>query len=517
MSILAICILLTACAVFLLLKVGKREDGLPPGPPTVPVLGNLHIFPTELAHHKFTEWARKYGGVYSLKVGPGTVIVLTDAAAMKELLDRRSSTTVDRPPLHVADVVTGGLHLALARYTENWKILRRSSQTILTQQAAKRHLSIQRAEATQLLYNFLHSPESFYNEIRRSMFSIIRSVMYGRRVPHFEAPEVVRFFAVLEEWNQLVEPGATPPLDMIPPLKLVPARWARWKRDGARVRALQRELYFGWLEETRERVRRGEGNGSYMEEVLGRREELGMDDEMAAYFGSALLETGSETTSSYMQSFVLALVGHPHVQNMAHEEIDRVIGDRMPTLEDLEDLPYVRAIILEVHRFYPVAPLSLPHATVAAGVYKGFVIPKGATIFANVWGIYRDPALFDDPDDFIPDRYLLTENGTKPGVDGSDLRHTLPFGFGRRACPGIHLAQNSINLNAMNLLWAFDFQPVDGSGIEARFKKGITLAPEPFACRITPRSAERAQVIEREYLAARDTFANFESPGGARV
>lgn len=114
------------------------------------------------------------------------------------------------------------------------------------------------------------------------MFSIIRSVMYGRRVPQFEAPEIVQFFAVLEKWNQLVEPGATPPLEMIPLLKLVPARWARWKRDGARVRALQRELYFGWLEETKEKVRRGEGNGSYMEEVLRRREELGMDDEMAA-------------------------------------------------------------------------------------------------------------------------------------------------------------------------------------------------------------------------------------------
>jgi hypothetical protein len=169
----------------------------------------------------------------------------------------------------------------------------------------------------------------------------------------------------MNEWSHVAEPGATPPVDAIPLLKFVPERWAKWKRDCRRIRTLHRALYFGLLNETKERLRRGDGNGSYMEEVLARKEELGMDNEMAGfvflgvnppqlisrsrYFGSALMEGGSETTSSYLQSLVLALVAYPEVQKKAHEEIDDVVGEhRMPILEDLEHMPYIRAVILEV-------------------------------------------------------------------------------------------------------------------------------------------------------------------------
>jgi len=276
-------------------------------------------------------------------------------------------------------------------------------------------------------------------------------------------------------------------------------------------------LYFGLLDETKERLRRGEENGSYMEEVLTRQEEFGMNKEITGYLGGVLIEGGSDTTSSYLQSLVLALTAYPEVQRKAHEEIDRVVGEhRMPTLDDLDRMPYIRAMILETHRFRPVAPLFIPHATLAPEEYKGFVIPKGATIFVNAWGIFHDPELYDDPENFIPDRYLLTENGTKPGVDGSDLRPTFAFGVGRRICPGIHLAQNSININAMNLIWAFNFttdtdekgKPIEVDTFD--YQKGILTAPCPFRCKITPRSAEKAEIIEHQFLEAVDTFSKFE-------
>ncbi|KAF7333337.1 putative cytochrome P450 [Mycena venus] len=516
MSVLLI-FLFALCVAALLRKVGSREAGLPPGPPTVPVLGNVHIFPTEFAYFKFTEWARKYGGIFSLKVGPSTVVVLTDVAAVKELLDKRSATTGDRPPIHLADCMTGGLQMALARSTPTYKILRKTSGAILTAQATAQHLPIQQAEATQLLYDILRTPQSFYTDISRYSFSVIRSVLYGKRAPRYDTPEISGFFNVLHEFNAILSPGAAPPVDAIPILKFVPERWAKWKRECKRIRNLQRTLYFGMMEETRDRMRRGEGNGCYMEEVVGRAKELGMDDEMASYFGSALQETGSETTSSYLQSLILALVAYPEAQKKAHEEIDRVVGeDRLPTLDDLGHMPYIRAMISETHRFRPVAPLGVPHSTLASEEYQGYLIPKGATIFVNVWGIFHDPALFDDPENFVPERYMLTENGTKPGIDGSDLKATFPFGFGRRICPGMHLAFNSININAMNLLWAFDFKPdidADGKPITvdtAAYVKGITTAPLPFKCRITPRSTAKAKIIEREFLDAADTFAKFE-------
>ncbi|KAJ7866859.1 cytochrome P450 [Mycena olivaceomarginata] len=105
-------------------------------------------------------------------------------------------------------------------------------------------------------------------------------------------------------------------------------------------------------------MRRNQHNGSFMEVVLERQAELGMDDEM-------WLEDAADTTSSYIQSLLLALVAHPQAQKKAHEEIDPIVGEhRMPTLEDLEQMPYFRAIISEVGTPIPsVAPLTLPHAS----------------------------------------------------------------------------------------------------------------------------------------------------------
>ncbi|KAF7377443.1 Cytochrome p450 [Mycena sanguinolenta] len=413
---------------------------------------------------------------------------------------------MDRPPLHLAEVVTQGLNLVLSRYSEKWKILRRAAQAILTPQASARHLPIQQAEIIQLVHDLLRSPESFYTHVQRYSNSVILSVLYGKRSPRFETPETVKFFKVEHEWTTLLETGATPPLDYFPFFKIYP-------------RAM------GEVET--ERLRRGEGNGSYVEELVEKQKELELDREMLGYLSGVLIETGSETTSSYLQSLILALVAYPEVQKKAHEEIDRVVGQhRMPRLGDLEHLPYVQAIALETHRFRPMTPYGIPHYTLATEEYKGYVIPKGSTIFINAWGIFHDPGkiavssidfqLYDDPENFNPDRYLLTENGTKPGVDGSNLRPTFAFGAGRRICPGLHVAQHTINLSIMNLLWAFEFhKAVDpkGNPIEVDtmdYLSGLTAKPRSFKCRITPRSAEKAEIIELEFLNATAMLSKFE-------
>ncbi|KAJ7040944.1 cytochrome P450 [Mycena alexandri] len=517
MAILLALTLGVLCLLVLFRKAGSREAGMPPGPPTAFLLGNLHQLPTKFAHYKFSEWARVYGGFYSLKLGSGTAIVLTDPTAVKELMDKRGAITADRPALHLAEVVARGLNLVLARYTEDWKILRGAAQAILTPQATARHLHIQHAESIQLVHDILNTPGSFYTHIQRYSNSVILSVLYGKRSPRFETPETVTFYKVEHEWTTLLEAGATPPLDYFPFLKYVPERWAKWKRDCKYVRQVQREMYFGLLDQTRERVQRGEGNGSYAEELVARQKELGMDREMMGYLPGVIIETGSETTTAYLQTLVLALVAYPEAQRKAQEEMDRVVGDdRMPTLDDLENMPYIRAMILETHRFRPVTPLGIPHATLAAEEYRGYVIPKGSTIFINAWGIFHDPDLYDDPENFIPDRYLLSPNGTKPGADGSDLRPNFVFGAGRRFCPGVHLAENTIKINIMNFIWAFDFnKPLgpDGSPIDVdtmAYIPGLTIKPLPFRCRIIPRTDGKAEIIEREFLEATETFTKFE-------
>ncbi|KAK7023184.1 cytochrome P450 [Favolaschia claudopus] len=244
-------------------------------------------------------------------------------------MDKRSGSTADRPPMHVADVIAGGLNMA-----ESWRTLRKTAHTILTPQGSMKHLPIQRAEASQLLHDILCRPEAFYTHIRRFANSVILSVLYGKRAPRYETREATAFFEAQHEWELVLEPGATPPIDLIPILKYVPERWAKWKQDCAKTRKMQRKLYFGLLDEAKERLSQGEENGCFMEEILAKEVELGMNREMTGfdsllvwrtranlktdrYLGGILMEGGSDTTSSYLQSLILALVAYPDAQRKA--------------------------------------------------------------------------------------------------------------------------------------------------------------------------------------------------------
>ncbi|QRW12783.1 cytochrome P450 family protein [Ceratobasidium sp. AG-Ba] len=475
------------------MSIGQRETYLPPGPPTAPLLGNLHIFPKTEAHFKLTEWARTYGGIYSLKLGPGTAIVLTDVAAVKELMDKRSQSTVDRPPNHMADLVAGGMNMVLARYTEDWRTLRRAAHAILTPQACAGHLPIQRAEASQLMHDILTNPEGFYTHIRRYSSSVILSVLWGKRAPRYETKEVTDFFHAQHKWEEVLEPGAHPPMDLIPILKKVPEALAPWKTLCKETRNLQRDLYFG-LTETEQRIANHQENNCFMEQIIARKDEFGLNRELIGYLGGVLLEGASDTTSSTLQSLVLALTAFPDVQKKAQAEIDSVIGrDHAPTPDDFARLPYVQAVVKESLRC-PVAPLAIPHGTIQEEVYRGYRIPAGSTIFVNNWGMFHDPDVYERPDDFWPDRFLLNEFGTKAGVDNTDRRANMAFGSGRRLCPGIHLANSNLVLPLL-----------------MPRRKTIPVDIHDYAkCTIKPRSAHHAEVIHHDFVAAGPAFEPFE-------
>ncbi|KAG7451082.1 cytochrome P450 [Guyanagaster necrorhizus] len=462
-------------AALRLKRIGSREPGLPPGPPTVPLLGNLNVFPTEYAHYK------AYGDIYSLKVGPDTAIVITSAVAVKELIDKRSASTTDRPPHYMADVVAGGVNMVLARYSDVWRVLRKNAHTMLTPKASLELLPIQRAEATQLMYDILQAPDvPFYIRVRRYSSFVILSITYGKRCSRYESPEHL--------WELVLEPGAHPPVDLLPFLRHLPGAWKDLCKE---ARQLQRNLYFGLLDECQARLQNGQANGCFMEKVL-QNQELGLNRELAGYLGGVLIEGGSDTTSSLLQSLILALMAFLEAQRKAQEEMDNVVVDqRLPTLDDFADLPYIQAVVKKNHRFRPVAPVAIPHGTLATEEYRGYMIPKSAMIFVNALrGIFHDSDVYDEPETFNPDSHFYS---------------ALALGSGRM-------------LNTMNLIRGFQFSPATDSVTDAivlvditDYEKGILTAPRPFQCRITPRSDCKIKLIKRAFLNAEDVFAKFES------
>jgi cytochrome P450 len=238
----------------------------------------------------------------------------------------------------------------------------------------------------------------------------------------------------------------------------------------------------------------------------------GFSDDQAAYISGTLLEAGSDTTSSTLYAFVQAMLLYPDVQRQAQEEIDRVIGpDRLPTMDDLLDLRYIRACMKESLRWMPTTILgAVPHAVTQDDEYMGYFIPKGAGVMNNVWGIHMDPKRHPNPREFNPDRYKDDKQSLGDAAANPDAskRDAFTFGAGRRICPGIHVAERSLFLGMSRILWAFDIRPaLDDKGEEVipdkeRLTQGFVCMPEEFPARITPRSEGRAEMVRREWEAA---------------
>ncbi|THH17464.1 hypothetical protein EW146_g3349 [Bondarzewia mesenterica] len=509
--------LLLVVLLFRIFRVGKRPHGLPPGPRTIPLLGNVHMFPRENAYLQFTAWAREYGGIYSLMMGSQPTIVISNARIAKDLIDKKSGSASDRPPTHMVNVVTDGKYLTFARYSPDWRRARSMLQKMLTKEACAQHLPILQAEATQLMYDFLADPERFFEHTARYSYSLATSVLSGTRAPRSTSPLLTAFSSMIQKWSYILEPGAQPPVDLLPILKYVPARWAPWKGLCSEIRAKQFELYEGLVSLCESRMKQNMRNGCLLESVLDDKK-LGTDRTLIRGTIGAFLEGATDTTSLFLRSLILMLVAFPEAQAKAHKEIDAVIGsERTPVVSDFADLPYIQAIVKEVLRIRPAVPTGVPHYTTQEEIIDGFVIPKGSSVFVNQYGILHDPEDYDNPDTFDPDRFLRSEFGTKPDADNAGRGNDTHFGGGRRICVGMNLANMSMMATTMNFLWAFDFKeaidPVSKRRIPVdinNYSEGIATAPNPFKCEIRVRSPLHASIIKQEFRSARSVFERFE-------
>jgi len=209
----------------------------------------------------------------------------------------------------------------------------------------------------------------------------------------------------------------------------------------------------------------------------------------------AFYTAGVDTTVSSLASFFLIMVLYPDVQRKAQAELNSVLEPGcLPKFSDRSKLPYIDALIKEVHRWNPVAPLALPHRLVQGDVYDGYYIPAGSIILPNTWAVMHDPSLYPDPFEVIPERYLKEDGELNP-----DPRR-FTFGYGRRVCPGQVLAEDTLYITMTTVLATLNIDKASNSdGVpiepEVNYTGPIVSHAGPFECRISPRSAEIEQIM----------------------
>lgn len=173
-----------ATAAYIFFFIGRRGKHLPPGPPTLPILGNLHQIPKKGAHFQFTQWAQQYGGIYTLKLGTGTAAVITDRRLVKQLIDKKSAIYSDRPKSYVADLISSGDHILLMKHGQQWRSTRKLLHGSLMEKVVdEQHLPIQEAEARQMVRDYLCWPEEHMLHPKRYSNSITMSIVWGVRTP----------------------------------------------------------------------------------------------------------------------------------------------------------------------------------------------------------------------------------------------------------------------------------------------------------------------------------------------
>jgi cytochrome P450 len=203
-----------------------------------------------------------------------------------------------------------------------------------------------------------------------------------------------------------------------------------------------------------------------------------------AYVAGAMFGAGAETTASAITIIIMAAALHPEAQNKVLEELDKVVGrERLPSFADRQMLPQVIAFTLESLRWRPVN-VGIAHRATKDVIWQNYVIPEGATVIGNHWAIANDPDVFPNPENFDPQRWL-TEEGTLR----EDLRFCT-FGFGRRICPGQHVANRSVFVNAALIFWAFRISEDPKAPIDSfAFSDTVNQIAEPFRVLFEPRSS----------------------------
>ncbi|KAF8957569.1 cytochrome P450 [Flammula alnicola] len=485
------------------LTTGGRRAPYPPGPKPRFLVGNAFDLPSRYSPQVYMEWGKKYNSniLYASAFG-NHIVVLNKREDADELFEIRSKMYSDRPVIPMVKMMGWERNIALIPYGDDWRIHRKICQQNFRQEAAPKYHPIQLDKVKQFLRGLLESPERFEDHSKLFSVSIPMSTMYGYNVESLDDRCIEAADESVVLGTSLILPGASL-VNVFPFLRHIPAWFpgATSHKAAAKVKELTEEVVRSPMDILKKRMVNPDGEvpaslvSNFLEKKAtfgaSEKEELVISNVAYTVYGAA-----SDTTISATGSFFYAMAIHPEVQRKAQEEIDRIVGfARLPDFRDRPSLPYIEAIYREVLRWRPPVPLAVPHKLTEDDYYKGYFIPKGATVLGNIWAMTHDEDVYPDPYSFKPERFLDATGNL------NDDNRILAYGFGRRTCIGKYVASSTMWLLIASSLATFDIRKAkDEFGKEIEIEDdyvdyGIVQHKKHFQCSITPRSQTTGQLV----------------------
>ncbi|KAE8140134.1 cytochrome P450 [Aspergillus pseudotamarii] len=488
--------------LYVLWKSKAPRAPLPPGPKGLPIIGNVG---SDLPRggKDWEHWLKHkdlYGPISSVTTAGHTHIILNDANVATELLEKRSARYSSRPRMVMAHELSGSDIFVTVQ--NDHATVRAQRKCILSQLRSENALSSFYPQVDMVIRRFLlrvlQEPDKLIDHVKTGIGGVILKVAYGYTVEfHDHDPLVDLVSKTAFAFGRINQPTGYL-VDSIPALKYLPSWFpgARFKKEAQEYRRGFDALANWPFAFARHQIKEGTHEPSFVSRLIEQKGSLLSPEEELKIKCSAasVYQAGYDTTASTITSFFLAMALFPAAQHRAQEEIDRVVGARLPTPDDRGKLPYVNALINEVLRWNPVVQIGIMHATTEDDIYEGYLIPKGASIVPNIWAFAHDPDVYSDPMSFRPERFLASDGHT-PERDP----HTLVFGFGRRICPGRPLVDFNSFLTIARSLAVFQIRKAmkDGREIDPiiDYQEGIVGHLSPFEVSIQSRSTEHEALI----------------------
>ncbi|KIX03989.1 uncharacterized protein Z518_07542 [Rhinocladiella mackenziei CBS 650.93] len=481
-----------------------KDAKLPPGPKGKPLVGNLPDIPSKHSWIKFKSWADQYGPIFRLSIFGRNLVVVSTEKIANDLLRERGNLYSSREQLPMAaKLMSKDLRPLFLPYGELWRRGRKVMHTMTMQSAATSYQPVQIYESERMLFDLIKTPERYDHLFERYAGAVIMRLGYGKTIETGDEPYVRRILKVVHTVERVASPGAYL-VDTFPILMHLPTWLAPFKQEAAKLHDFEITLFRQLLFEVRDKMTADKNcPRCFAKTFLERQAEFGLSDDEGAYVVGTLFEAGAGTTAAAMMSFVLAMCHYPNWQKKMQQEVDSVVGDdRMPEFNDIPSLPMVRAVAKEVLRWRPVTAGGVPHELIRDDVYNGYFFPAGTNIHANQWAIHRDPDLYPDPETFNPDRWLSPKYPTyrEPLDKFPNLQNYSCFGFGRRICPGMNIAENSLHILIARMAWAVDISKRPGVEVPwYDYTAGFNVQPKPFVFDLKARSEKRGRLVEKTW------------------
>ncbi|XP_077222091.1 desmethyl-deoxy-podophyllotoxin synthase-like [Tasmannia lanceolata] len=472
--------------MFMLMKVRKRFKTknpipkLPPGPSKLPIIGSMHHLLGSQPHHALRDLAKKHGPLMHLKLGQVSTIVISSPEVAREIMKTHDLKFSSRPELFLPDIVLyNRKDLVFAPYGDYWRQLRKICiLELLSPNRVKSFYQVREEEVSNLVQSISSVNGSTVN-LTKMLISLTNNIT-SRAAFGNKCGDQERFITAVKA--ALEYAGGLNVTDFFPSLKFVSVIMGTKFRLKRLHRVFDRILD-NIIKEHREKQLMKTNKEEVEEDlvdVLLRLQEHGdlefplTDDNIKAVILD-MFAAGTETSSTIMEWAMVALMRKPRVMEKAQAEVRKVFKGKDNIAEsEIDELSYLKLVIKEIMRLCPPLPLLVPRESTERCEINGYEIPKKTRVLVNSWAMGRDPRHWENPEEFEPERFSHNSIDFK----GQNFEF-IPFGAGRRGCPGIYFGLASTELALANLLYFFDWKlphEMKAEDLDMSENFGITLA-----------------------------------------